>query len=373
MKVLFLSVPTGHGHHQAASAVLEFFKDQENVECRFLDVFDNASPVLADSLSKGYLFSTKHAPNMYGHIYGLAEKRNAEKHSNLGKLIKSALNYKLLPYLKEYNPDIIVATHVFSAIAITYLKKKYKLKAKTIAIVTDFTIHPFWEDADFDYYITPSELLEFQASKKGIPKEKIKAFGIPIHPKFSQNREKEEVRKALGLPNRYTILLMMGSMGYGSNVIDTVKALDKMNEEFQLITVCGNNKKLKARIDRMGKHKNILNFGFTSEVHTLMDASDCIITKPGGLSTSEALAKGLPIMMLDPIPGQEDRNQEFMLNNGIALSIGPTFPATEAVYQLMHFPFKAESMKQNMKHFQKPDSAERLGKFMLELCGEDTK
>ena len=101
-----------------------------------------------------------------------------------------------------------------------------------------------------------------------------------------------------------------------------------------------------------------------------MDAADCIITKPGGLSTSEALAKKLPIILLDPIPGQEDRNKEFMLNNGLALYLSPTFPATEAIYQLMHFDYKMNLLKQNMEHIAKPDAVSALGEFMLELAGE---
>lgn len=370
MKVLFLSVPTGQGHHQTAKAVLEYFKNNEDVECRFLDVVDDVSPMLADSLQQGYLLSTKMTPRIYGRIYDMADQRNQEKNSNIGKLIQSILHKKLLAYLRQYDPDIIVATHVIAAIAVTYLRSKYPIRAKAIAIVTDYTFHPYWEDADVDYYVTPSELLTFQALKKRIPEDRIKPFGIPIQPHFTQKISQKEAREKLGLRDQYTILLMMGSMGFGSNVLSTIRSLDRMNDNFQLITVCGNNKKLKARIDAMIKHKTILNFGYTNEVSTLMDAADCIITKPGGLSTSEAMAKELPMILLDPIPGQEDRNKEFMLNNGIALSISPYFPVTEAIYQLMHYDYKAKSMKENMKNIAKPDAAAVLGEFMLELAGE---
>ncbi|MBR7164239.1 MAG: glycosyltransferase [Clostridia bacterium] len=370
MKVLFLSVPTGQGHHQTAKAVVEYFKSNEEVECRFLDVMDNVSPILADSLQQGYLLSTKMTPHIYGRFYDLADQRNYTKNSNVGKLIKSVLHKKLLAYIRQYDPDVIVATHVIAAIAITHLCRKYPVRAKTIAIVTDYTIHPFWEDADVDYYITASELLTFQAIKKGIPENKIKPFGIPIQPHFSYKISQKEARSKLGLEDRFTILLMMGSMGYGHNILSTIRNLDRMSEDFQLITVCGNNKKLKARIDAMIKRKNIINYGYTNEVSMLMDAADCIITKPGGLSTSEAMAKELPIIMLDPIPGQEDRNKEFMLNNGIALCVSPTFPITEAIYQLLHCDYKAKAMKQNIKNIAKPNAAASLGEFMLELTGE---
>ena len=370
MKVLFLSVPTGQGHHQTAKAVLEFFKDNESVECRFLDIMDNISPVLADSIQQGYLLSTKVTPHIYGGFYNLADRRDISKDSNVSKLIKSVIHKNLLAYIRQYDPDIIVSTHVIAAIALTYLSRKYPIRAKSIAIVTDYTIHPFWEDANVDYYITASELLDYQAMRKGLPKNKIRPFGIPIQPHFAQKLPQEEARKKLGLEDRFTVLLMMGSMGYGQDVLSTIRSLDRMNEDIQLVTVCGNNKKLKARIDALIKHKNIINYGYTQEVSTLMDAADCIITKPGGLSTSEALAKGLPIIMLDPIPGHEDRNKEFMLNNGVAMSISPTFPVTEAVYQLLNFDFKTQELKDNMKHIAKPNAAATLGQFMLELAGE---
>lgn len=373
MKVLFLSVPTGQGHHQAAKAVLEFFKDYQDVECRFLDIIDYTSSLLAESIQRGYLLSTKVTPKMYGTIYDMADRRDYSKHSAMATLLESVFTPKLLKYLKQYNPDVIVSTHVFSAIALTYIKRKYPIKAKTVAIVTDFAFHPFWEDADMDYYVTASELLDYQGMKKGLPRHKIKSFGIPILPKFATSMPKEEARKILGLDDRFTILFMMGSMGYGSNSFKTVKSLNRMKERFQLITVCGKNERLKQKIDQMVKYKKIINYGFTNEISLLMDAADCIITKPGGLSSSEALAKSLPMILLDPIPGQEDRNKEFMLNNGIALSVSDTFPITEAVYQLLHYDYKLKALKENIKHIAKPNSTRDLGLFLLEISKSGTK
>ncbi len=371
MKILFLSVPTGQGHHQTAKAVVEHFQGNEEVECRFLDVVDNISPVLADSLQKGYLLSTKMTPRVYGTLYDLTDKRDHTKEEGLGRLFKTPLNNKLLKYIKLFNPDIIVCTHVFAAIALSYLKRKYPIRAKSIAIVTDFTIHPYWETTELDYYVTASELLSFQAIKKGIPTQKLKPFGIPIQPKFSTKFTKQEACAKLGLDDKFTVLLMMGSMGYGNDVLSSIRSLDGMNENFQLIIVCGNNKKLKEHIDAMHKHKTMITYGYTDEVSTLMDAADCIITKPGGLSTSEAMAKNLPIIMMEPIPGQEDRNKEFMLNNGLAMYISETFPVTEAIYQLINYPHKRDMFKQNMQFFAKPDSAKILGEFITNLCDEN--
>lgn len=375
MKVLFLSVPTGHGHHMAARALEECFKSGryagQKIECMTLDVFEHVNPILADSVQKGYLLSTKMTPKAYGAFYSFSEKRDPSKYSSVGKLVKTILNKKLFQFLNEYDPDAIVATHTFSAIAISYLREKYGMHAKSFAIITDFTVHPFWEDVHIDYYVTASELLNWQAMKKGYSLEKVKPFGIPILSKFAHTIPKAQARRELGLCDRFTVLVMTGSMGYGSDVLANLAKLNDMDEDFQLITVCGNNKKLKAHIDGMEKKKPFLNYGFTDNINLLMDAADCIITKPGGLSTSEALAKRLPIIMLDPIPGQEDRNEEFMLNNGIALSVSKTFPVDEVLYQLIHHPWKLEMLRHNMSYFAKPNSAQDFADFIVkEVNGE---
>lgn len=352
----------------AAKALEECFKSEraDSVECMTLDVFEYVNPLLADSVQKGYLMSTKMIPKAYGAFYRVSEQRNVSKYSSVGKLVKTILNKKLMQFLNEYQPDAIVATHIFSAIAISYLRKKYGMPAKTYAIITDFTVHPFWEDVDIDYYITATDLLDYQAMKKGYPLDKVKPFGIPILRKFADSIPKAEARRRLALEDKFTVLVMTGSMGYGSDVFSNLEKMDELPADFQLITVCGNNKKLKQHIDEMPKQKKFINYGFTDNIDVLMDAADCIITKPGGLSTSEALAKRLPIIMLDPIPGQEDRNEEFMLNNGIALSVSKTYPIDEILYQIIQHPWKLEQLRENMKYFSKPNSARDLARFILE-------
>jgi processive 1,2-diacylglycerol beta-glucosyltransferase len=367
MKILFLSVPTGHGHHQTSTAMVSYFSSRGDVECRMLDVFENISPATAEALHKGYLFSTMRAPKFYGKFYNNADRRDVSKYSAVGVLVKTVLNKKLLRFLRSYNPDVIVATHIFSAIAMSYLRKKYAMRAKTIGVITDFTVHPFWEDVDIDYYVTASELLNFQALKKGLLLEKVLPTGIPIHEKFAQSVPKEEARKSLGIENKFTVLMMMGSMGYGRSTMDVVERLDRMRGDFQMITVCGNNKKLKKYIDHMPKNKTFINYGFTHEVPSLMDAADCIVTKPGGLSVSEALAKRLPLILLDPIPGQEDRNQEFLLNCGAAVALSDAYLVDEALYQFMNQPWRLDDIKRNMSQIRKPNAAKDFGAFILSL------
>lgn len=374
MKILFLSVPTGGGHHQAAKAMQSYFAGRNDVECRILDIAENVNSALAEALSKGYILTTTITPRIYGSLYDLLDTRSNHAQGEVSKtnrFLSTAFRKKLYTYINSYRPDVIVSTHLFATITLNRIAKHHPMNAWLISIVTDYTIHPMWEQARSDYFITASELLSYQALKKWGTTEHVLPLGIPIHPKFSEKIPKSEARERLGIADKYTVLVMMGSMGYGTRMVDMLKGLDSLEEDLQVLVVCGNNHKLKSRISKRKWKKSVHAYGFVENVDVFMDACDCIITKPGGLSTSEALAKHLPILMLDPIPGQEDRNKEFMQNNGIALNLSDTFTAEEAVYQLIHYPFKATYLSGNAQRFAKPYAARDLGEFLVKLCNKN--
>lgn len=367
MKVLFLSVPTGGGHHQAAKAICEYFAEFNDVECRVLDVAENVNNIVKDMISKGYILSTMFFPRIYGSLYDILDAKTEDEDYSAIKLLSTVFKKQLKKYLDDYNPDIIVSTHCFATIILNKIAKKHPIDAKIISIVTDYTMHPWWEQTKSDYYITASEFLAYQAIKKLGSDKNVLPFGIPIHPKFSKLGDKTEMRKKLGLKNKFTVLVMMGSMGYGNAATNIIKQLTKLPEEIQIVAVCGKSKKLKASIQRIKSNKDIITYGFVDNVDELMDACDCIITKPGGLSTSEALAKNLPLILTNPIPGQEDRNMEFMLNHGVAISLSDTHPADEAIYLLMHIPHIMDRLKDNARHLAKPDATKKLGEFILDI------
>lgn len=370
IKVLILSIPTGGGHHQAAKAIETYFKNRGDAECKMLDIAENVNGALAEAVSKGYILTTTAAPKLYGSLYELFDQREnpSTEASKTLKFLSQVFRKKLYAYIKDFRPDVIVSTHPFASLTLNRIAKHHSIPAKLISIVTDFTLHPTWEQVKSDYFVIASELLTYQAVKKWGTAEHVLPIGIPIHPKFAEKMPKDEARRELGIDDKFTVLVMMGSMGYGSQAKDVLKQLDKLEYDFQILMVCGSNAKLKRRVERLKLSKEMIAYGFVDNVDVLMDAADCILTKPGGLSTSEALAKRLPILMVNPIPGQEDRNKEFMLNNGIALNISETYGVDEAVYQLISYPFKKESLIENTKHFAKPYAARDLCEFIVSLC-----
>lgn len=368
MKGLILSITAGQGHNQTAMVLSDHF-NREGIECKYLDVYKYINPVLSDSVNRIYLMSTKTIPKIYGGVYRMAEKRSIQADigsRGIGRLTNSVLSRSLIKLINSEKPDFIICTHIFAALLVTYISSIEFLGAKTIGVVTDFTIHPYWEDSLMDYYITASESLTIQGVKKGFPESKFVPLGIPIASKFATKLDKDTARQKLGLPDRRTILVMSGSMGFG-NVINEISALDKLDMDFQIVSICGNNKKLKNKIDKMELNKPIFNYGFSDEIDVFMDACDCIITKPGGLTTSEALAKQIPILINNPIPGQEDRNVEFLLNAGAAIKISNTAPIDEAVYQLFLNSDRTKNMKDAMKLLAKPHATEDLVNFVRDL------
>jgi processive 1,2-diacylglycerol beta-glucosyltransferase len=366
MKVLFLSVTTGHGHHQTAYAVMECLKNRD-VECEILDTYEYINPILSDSIAHGYLISTKFTPAVYGRLYRMAEKmENKNIKYSINKIISSIFSKKLESYIDKFSPDVIVCTHIFAAQILCQIKRKKEKKFSTIGIITDFTIHPFWEETDLDYYITASSFLDYQLQKKGIPLEKVRHFGIPVFAKFSKKDSKETMRKELNLKDKYTICIMGGSMGYG-NVIPVIKKINKLEEDLQIVCICGNNKRMKNRVDALKLGKDIHNYGFVDFVDKVMDASDCIITKPGGLTVSESLAKEIPMILFNPIPGQEDRNMEFLINNGIAMRLSNTYTADEAIFQLINSEFRQKHMMEGLKYFSRPNASDDLCDLIVGL------
>lgn len=367
MRVLIFSVTAGEGHNSTAVA-LQACLNERNIDCDVLDTYGYVNRMLRSTVAKGYLLSTKKAKRAYSGVYRMAEKRhyNANRMSP-ARLANTMIAKKIMQYISASKPDVIVFTHVFVGIVLDVLKKKGKIKVDTIGIVTDFTMHPYWEESlHIDFIVTANELLTMQARKKGFTDQQILPLGIPINPKFSMSVTPAQARETIGLdPDKPTLLIMSGSMGYG-DIARSIRNLDKIDIDFQIISVCGNNQDAKMEIDRLITNKKIVNYGFVNNIDLLMDAADCIITKPGGLTTSEAMAKRLPIIVVNPIPGQEERNAEFLVNNGVAMLTSPTFTLTEAVYQFFANPRRIEVMRQSIDLIRKPNSTTDVCEFIVE-------
>ncbi len=365
MRVLILSIRAGYGHHSTAKAIREYFEENGHA-CGILDIFDYINRRLGNSIQDGYLISTKYLAKTYGKAYDkLTEKDEPyDKHSILSVLSRF-VSKKLSKYVEQYEPDIIIGTHSYAGVCISILRDKGVIHCPSFGIVTDFTVHPFWESTFLDYYVIPDELLSHQMQRKGIPAEKLLPFGIPVRKQFAVKGEKEEARKRLGIKNIPTALVIMGSMGYG-NIKKTLSEMDSYPYDFQILCVCGSNKKIKAAIDEEIWTKPVRTYGFVDNVDVMMDASDFIVSKPGGLTTSETLAKGLPMIIMNPLPGQEDHNLSFLVNNGAAVMVNDTYTISEALSLMLGCRWRVKLLEESARHLGKPAATAELYTFCCE-------
>ena len=361
MKVLFLTVSTGQGHTSSARAIEKYLNDC-NVETVFLDVYGYISPRLCKAVSKLYLFASGKMAHFYGKQYDredMGETGWVDVVAELNKIIKN----KFVKFITENQVDVVIATHLFAAQILTFIKDH--IDVTTLGIVTDYTLHPKWENTYLDYYVLADKSLIPLARRKGIEKEKLLPLGIPVDMKFSVCRDKKEAKEELGFEtDKPLVYVMMGSMGYG-NIFSVIKEIDKAEIDCNVAVCCGNNKRARSIIDRSAHRKNFKTYGFISNVDRLMDAADCIITKPGGLSVTESLSKKLPMIFVDPIPGQEYRNVEFLVNNGVGLYTTKTFTVEDALNIYFNDENRRMEIKNAVNRLSKPDATKNIGEFIL--------
>lgn len=319
MKVLILSCGTGGGHNSAGRAIEEAFR-KRNIDCTMHDFHQMTSERTAKNVKNIYLWSTMKAP----FVFKFAYKAGAKISSNRYKSPVYAANILKAPslrrYIKDNGYDTIVMPHLFPAETLTRIQKKDPLPIQTFFIATDYTCTPFTEETNLNFYIIPHPALKQEYISRGIPEEKLVPFGIPVSGKFADNIPKPEARRALSLPEDKTVyLIMSGSMGYG-DVGEMIAELSQQTDfNTKIIAITGENQELKNRLNqRFAGNEKISLIGYTNQIDLYMKAADAVFTKPGGLTTTEAAASGIPIIHTKPIPGCEDKNCAFFETLGMS-------------------------------------------------------
>lgn len=368
MKAIIITTPLGNGHNSVAHAISSYLTEQQ-VENVILDIYEYIQPKLKDFISKGFNFSMRSitlVKDLASDLYDFNEKRDMTSEYSLSHITNQLLASRLNKFISEYNPDMIICTQVYAAQVVDILKEKGKVSAIAIGIITDFTVQTYWEDVEnFEYIVVGSELLSYQLKKRNIQKERVLPFGIPIDEKFSAKRSKEEACSLLEIDaTQKNVLIMGGGMGFG-NIDKYIEEIDQSDLDLQMIVVCGNNKSLHKKLQGIVTQKKMILLGYVDNVDILMDASDCILSKPGGITTSETLAKGLPMIMIDQLPGVEDRNVEFLLNNGAALYVSKTFSIDEALHLLLEDPQRQQNIQLAIRRLARPNSTKNLCDFLI--------
>ncbi len=373
MRVLILSITAGQGHHAAGTSVSEALIHR-GAQVLTIDVYKEISSLLYNGVNQGYLFTTKYASKPYRGFYNMFDKKGQSSDFSVFNLINLVISNKFEQSIHDFDPEFIVCTHVFAAQVMNELKRRGKyLDVPVMGIVTDYTIHPFWQDVSRVEYINlASSLFYHKAKTKGIDESRLLSFGIPVQEKFTTKRTKEEARNILEIPtDRPVILLMGGSMGYG-NMCSMVEQIEALDLNHTLLTVCGRNARQRRKLLDLTPNDNRRVYGYVDNVDVMMDAADCIITKPGGLTVTEAMAKKLPMILAKPIPGQEERNVDFLVNNGVALAVNKTFTIGDAIYFLFKCPGRLEAIRERFDAIANPNATNDIADFIINHIGGES-
>lgn len=366
-KVLLLSASAGAGHVRAAQAIEKAFKEEGNGdgrEVQHLDILNYTNKVFRHLYSKAYIDLVNKLPEVPGWVYDKLDKpwKNERRRLALDKLNTRPL----VKLLRGYQPDLIVCTHFLPAEIVSWLKAKERLQSRQVIIVTDFDVHAMWLVHHYEHYFVALDEARAYLEALGIPAQKITVSGIPIDPVFAQQKDKHEMRKKHGLqPDRTTILLSAGGFGVGS-VDALIASLLPLQHRAQVVAVCGRNEELKTRLTklagRMKPESTVLlkPFGYTQEMDELMAASDLVLGKPGGLTTSEALAKGLVFVIVNPIPGQEERNSDHLLERAVAIRCNNLPVLSYKLDKLLADPQRFAAMQANALKMGRPNAAREI-------------
>lgn len=360
-------ITSNSGHYRSSLAIESALKTlSPGIVTMNINGFAYTNPFFEKLINRTYMSVIRNKPEVWEYLYdnpkvlkSVQGLRNAIHKSNSKKL-------KVL-IQDEFKPDAVVCTQAFPCGMVADYKKYLGLGLPLFGVLTDHAPHSYWLFDNVDYYIVPSEVSRSHFVKNGVDDKRIRVFGIPISQRFGERREKEDMREKLGLDRgKYTILIMGGSQGLGP-VEKMVDALERSPLDFQIMAVCGINKRLHgALVKKASRHKKkMLVFGLTENVDELMEASDVIVTKPGGLTTSEALAKNLPMVIIHPIPGQETKNTDFLLQQGVALRAEDEGDVAALAQELFSNSVKLDEMKKKIDLIKKPNSAMDTAQLIL--------
>ena len=370
-KILILYAKYGGGHYSAAKAIQKHLDNTYNVETELIDFMEYANKILNSITIKAYNKMAKDAPRLWGKIYAKSQR------GILGGISTSAnklMSSKINKLLKQTNPDIVVSTHPFSSQMVSYLKQKGKISCKLVTVLTDFAPHDQWligHKFTNDFCVS-NEKMQNYLLNYGINKEKIHVTGIPLSDKFLEAFDKSKIFKEFELNENNPVILFFGGGEFGlgkSTNLQILNALIHNLPTYQIIAISGKNKKMNEKFNELVKNTNATNrvkvLDYTNKVPELMSISSLVVTKPGGLTTSESLASNLPILIINPIPGQEEENAEFLENNHVGVWLKNTDNIDEFIQNLFSDDTKLKNMKENTKLVAKKNSTSDICEIIM--------
>jgi processive 1,2-diacylglycerol beta-glucosyltransferase len=372
-RILVLSASVGAGHLRAAQAVeLALRKVVPNATVRNLDVLELTNAAFRRLYGQAYLDLVNRAPHVLGYFYDMLDRpsKSGKNRSDSLRLAVEKLNLKsFLRFLQEEPWDLVINTHFLPAEIIAHLRKEEKLSVPQVTATTDFETHRLWVNQPCDRYFTATEEGALYLNSWGVPAADIFPTGIPIHPVFSEPKDRAECLARQGLKGDRPVILQLAG-GFGVGPIEKLfNAILDVDLPLEVVVVAGRNEKLKTQLQKVKAparhHVKVL--GFTDQIDELMAVADLVVSKPGGLTTSETLARGAAMVIVNPIPGQESRNSDFLLENGAAIKVNNVATLAYKLTTLLRQPERLKQLKANARQLGRPRAAFDVVQGALEL------
>jgi processive 1,2-diacylglycerol beta-glucosyltransferase len=372
-RVLLLSASSGAGHVRAAEALEKAFAARGDCAVEHIDTIHYVSKLFQRAYDKTYISMVRRAPELMGVLY---ERTDQPWHHSRRRLAMDRLNTgPMIRLLKRVQPDLCVCTHFLAAEIVAWLIAKRKLRARNAIVVTDYDVHAMWLCRTVDrYYVAIDEAAEYLA-RIGVPSEKLRVTGIPVDPLFAKPLDRGEARRALGLDSG-AVMILISAGGYGVGPVEKlVNGLLALEKPWQVVAIAGKAEKARKRLEEISRHAGKLSsgaprlvpIGFTRDMDKYMAAADLLVGKAGGLTTSEALARVLPMALIEPIPGQEERNADHLLEAGAAIRCNNLPAAPWKIARLLDDPARLAEMRDAARAMGKPGAAAAIAEDALRL------
>lgn len=373
--ILILHATAGAGHKRAAEAISAALKDTHQ-EHRVVDTLECTTAFFHRMYVKSYISLVQKAPELWGYFYDRSDAafRPTSK-SARARLAFDKLNSRAFRKLiEETKPGLIVCTHFLPLELLSDLKGRKKLNIPVHAVITDVSPHAFWVYPNIEHYYVATPSAARELSRKGYPAEQISVTGIPVDPIFANRTPSSEARAKLGLLEKPTILLLSGGFGIGP-MKQMLSSFADCRDELSLVVVAGKNAALEKECRVVAENLPVPAkvFGFINNMHELMDAADLVVTKPGGLTTMEVLAKGKPLALVAPIPGQEQRNAEYLLEEGAAVRLHDVADAAYYLRRWLSDPVRIRRIAVAAQALAKPFAAREIAGMLVETLGKTAR
>ena len=355
MKILIFSSSAGNRHNSTTNRIKEkVLFENPNSEIKIIDSYKKyASKLKAWIMEDGYFLACNHFLGLYNHFFKKSEKSSYENR-NKSKANKDSycLMYGMLKEIYDFKPDVIISTYIFCSIALRNIKRFYKIPAKTICMTLDYGISPYWECCaeGLDYMFLTDDYMFSKFKKLGYTNNQLIVSGIPVAERFSEDLDKNELRKSLNLdPDLFTLIIMKASFFPISNQ-KIINELGRINKKIQVIIVNGKNKKCELDMAKRLKNAklihNVINVGYTNKMVEYLKSSDLVLGKAGGLTTTESINSGVPSLIVDKLPQQEIYNKQFLIEHNCALGVTKETIA-ETINMILDSPNKYQKLKES--------------------------